>query len=444
MNTPLISIIMACYNQTTYISEAIDSLLCQTVHNREAIIIDNGSTDNIKSVLQTYRQNNNLSSVILHIGFDAKKAVRNLTGIGNYSRRCINALADSVQIFLFTTGKGKETATTQLTEHATFIYPPHILRLGLLRELWRNLLICFSIKRTNIDIYHGLSNELPFGIQYAGCKSIVTIHDLIFIHHPHTYSLLQRYILKWKTLHACKVADRVIAISQQTKHDLMKLYHVPEEKISVVYQSVNIPLFSQQIADSQILAIKEQYNLPQRYILCVGTIERRKNQLTVLKAMSLLPHDIHLVLVGKESKHGKTTYQKEIEHYASANNLSYRLHILNHVSNQELPMLYQGASVFTFMSTYEGFGIPIVEALLSRVPVIAATGSCLEEAGGPHSIYIPSYSWTQLAEAVKRIMSSPLLRTQITDNGWKYAQQFSDKQLSRNLQRIYNELYHTN
>lgn len=155
--------------------------------------------------------------------------------------------------------------------------------------------------------------------------------------------------------------------------------------------------------------------------------------------MSLLPDDIHLVLVGKESKHGKTTYQKEIEHYASAQSLSHRLHILNHVSNHELPMLYQGASVFTFMSTYEGFGIPIVEALLSHVPVIAATGSCLEEAGGPHSIYIPPYSWTQLAEAVKKIIASPLLHKQMADNGWKYAQQFSDRQLSVNLQRIYNE-----
>lgn len=397
-----------------------------------------------KTMVQTYRQNKNLSPVVLHIGFDAKKAVSNLTGIGNYSRRCINALADSVQIFLFTASKGKEAATTQLTEHATFIHPPHILLFGLIRELWRNLLICFSIKRSGIDIYHGLSNELPIGIQYTGCKSVVTIHDLIFIRHPHTYSLLQRYILKWKTLHACKVADRVIAISQQTKRDLMKLYHVPEEKISVVYQSVNIPLFSQPMSDSQILAIKEQYNLPQKYILCVGTIERRKNQLTVLKAMSLLPHDTHLVLVGKESKHGKITYQQEIEHYASANNLSSRLHILNHVSNQELPMLYQGASVFTFISTYEGFGIPIVEALLSRVPVIAATGSCLEEAGGPHNLYVPSYSWTQLAEAVKKIMESPLLHKQMADNGWKYAQQFSDRQLSINLQKIYNELYHTN
>lgn len=195
-------------------------------------------------MVQTYRQNKNLSSVILHVGFDAKKAVSNLTGIGNYSRRCINALAGSVQMFLFTTSKGKEDATAQLTEHATFIYPPHILRFGLLRELWRDLLICFSIKQSGIDVYHGLSNELPFGIQYTGCKSIVTIHDLIFIHYPHTYSLLQRHVLLRKTRHACKVADRVIAISQQTKHDLMKLYHVPEEKISVVYQSVNIPLFS--------------------------------------------------------------------------------------------------------------------------------------------------------------------------------------------------------
>lgn len=380
----------------------------------------------------------------MKIGFDAKKAVSNLTGIGNYSRRCINALAGSVSVVLFTNGQSKEEAVSQLTSRATFVSPPGLLRLGLVRELWRNLLVCFSIKRSRIDIYHGLSNELPWGIRHTGCKSVVTIHDLIFLRYPHTYSLLQRYILKLKTHHACKAADRVIAISRQTKRDLMELYHVPEQKISVVYQSVDTALFSQPMPESQILAVKKRYGLPRRYLISVGTIERRKNQLTVLKAMSLLPDDIHLVLVGKESRHGKMTYQKKIELQAEEKGLSSRLHILNHVSNTELPSLYQGALASACMSVYEGFGIPVVEALLSRVPVIAATGSCLEEAGGPHSIYIPSYSWTQLAEAVKSLIASPLLCKEMTDKGWDYARQFSDRQMSINLQNVYNELYHTN
>ncbi|MCM1311636.1 MAG: glycosyltransferase family 4 protein [Bacteroides sp.] len=380
----------------------------------------------------------------MRIGFDAKKAVSNLTGIGNYSRRCINSLAGSMQLFLFSSGKRKDCAVSQITENVTWMFPPKFFRSGLLGELWRNALVCFCISNSDIHIYHGLSNELPLGIRHAGCKSVVTIHDLIFMRYPHTYSLSQRCILRLKTRYACKVADKIIAISQQTKRDLMELYHIPEEKITVVYQSVDTQHFSRKVPERQIRSIKERYSLPQQYIICVGTIERRKNQLTLLKALPLLPEEIHLVLVGKESKHGRITYQKEIENYAEEKRLSHRLHILNHADNSELPALYQGATVFACLSMYEGFGIPIVEALLSRVPVIAAEGSCLEEAGGPHSTYIPAYSQTQLASAVKRIIQNPSLHKEMTVNGWKYAQQFTDEHLATNLQRIYNELYHSN
>ena len=125
------------------------------------------------------------------IGFDAKKAIRNHTGIGNYSRRCIRAVEqEGAQVRLFYSD------------------------VPLWGEVWRNFLQWRSIRRSHVDLYHGLSNELPFGIRKSGVKSIVTIHDLIFLRFPHTYSWLQRQILKVKTRYACRVADHIIAVSE--------------------------------------------------------------------------------------------------------------------------------------------------------------------------------------------------------------------------------------
>lgn len=371
----------------------------------------------------------------MRIGYDAKKAVSNLTGIGNYSRRIINAVAKedgSISPLLFAPHKFNEKAMRELTAAVEFVRPQKKGALPLL--LWRNFSMCKAIKQHNLNVFHGLSNELPFGIHRTGCKSIVTIHDLIFRLLPETFGLADRIILTKKTRYACKHADCVVAVSECTKRDIIRLYGTPAEKIKVVYQSIN-EIFRQPLSEERLMEIRKQLNLPEKYILCVGTIEQRKNQATAVKALKYLPEDYHIVLVGKRTK-----YAKEVDEVIAQNNLAERVQIIRGLSNIELPALYQMASTFVLMSRYEGFGIPIAEALASGVPVVAATGSCLEEAGGPDSIYLSPDDAKGVADAVLRIASDDALRTRMMEKGKEYSLKFTDEEQAKNMLAIYRSL----
>lgn len=347
----------------------------------------------------------------MKVGFDTKKAVRNHTGIGNYSRRCILAIKQS----------GTEV------KHFYCGIP-------ILGEIWRNCLQWLSIKHAHIDVYHGLSNELPFGITLSGTKSVVTIHDLIFLRMPKTYSWLQRQILSVKTRYACKVADRIIAVSEMTKRDIVNYYHIAPSRITVVYQSID-NIYRNIMSDKQLKQCVQHYHLPDCYILCVGTIQERKNQHTLVKALPLLPANVHLVLVGKEEP-----YSNIVHKTAEELNVTSRVHIYQGIHSADLTAFYQSATVFACLSRFEGFGIPLAEALASGLPVIGATGSCLEEAGGPHSIYLSPDDYEGLAKAVNNLLTNKTLREMMSKQGKAYSLRFTDEQLGNNLMSIYRSV----
>lgn len=374
----------------------------------------------------------------MKIGFDAKKAVKNLTGIGNYSRRCVNALlrygGSDVTPLLYAAVPGRPEALRQLETGYRLVCPSPLFRKGLLGEWWRCRRVCRDIRRHRLDIYHGLSNELPFGIRKTGCKSVVTIHDLIFLKRPDTYGFLARHILQWKTRYACRVADSIVAISDTTKRDLVELYGVDEKRITLVYQSIS-PAFSQKADETQRKQVREKYCLPLRYILCVGTIERRKNQLCLVRALAEQEDDTHLVLVGRG-----TPYLDEILAEAGRLQVTRRVHVLHDVSSHDLPAVYQLASVFCLMSVYEGFGLPVAEALASEVPVIAAKGSCLEEAGGPGSVYLDAHDAQGVAAAIRRILEDKACAEEMVRQGREYVRRFSDQAMAGQLLNLYHSL----
>lgn len=375
----------------------------------------------------------------MKIGFEAKKAVSNTTGIGNYSRRCINALAaygpKDTEHILFVPGHIMPKAYSKIHKDIKIVMPGRCIRHnGFLREVWRCFFSWYSIRRENIGLYHGLSNELPFFINYSGCKTIVTIHDLIFIRHPETYGRLSRMILRAKTFYACRIADHIIAISETTKQDIINFYGIDENKISVVYQSISSD-FRKPIPYKETAHCRNALRLPEKYILCVGTIQTRKNQKTIVKALAHLPENIHAVLVGKRTK-----YQDEVTDTAISCRLSHRLHIFNNLPDKYLPVLYKTAVIFVLPSIFEGFGIPIAEALASGTPVVAATGSCLEEAGGPDSIYVDPCDAEGMANAILQVINDGKLRNDMTKRGKQYSQLFTDKSLAGNLLRVYGKI----
>lgn len=235
------------------------------------------------------------------IGFDAKRIVRNNTGLGSYSRNLVNDLSSvldsGIEMRLYAPDEGNEALRRQVRETAfmKFVYPDSC-NFRLTRDLWRIKGIVDDLKRDKVDLFHGLTGELPMGIKKAGIKSVVTIHDLIFMHHPEYYNWLDTKIYAWKFHQTCKEADRIIAISECTKRDIIRFGGVDPSRIDVIYQSCSTE-FKARESEKKLQQVHTDYMLPERYIVNVGTIEERKNILLAVKALQLLPEEISLVVV---------------------------------------------------------------------------------------------------------------------------------------------------
>ncbi len=321
----------------------------------------------------------------MKIGFDAKRAFNNSTGLGNYARLLIESLLIKYpehNYFLFTptidekySNLFNEYANVQIIQPEKYIYKK-------IHAAWRTFGVGSIINELKLNIFHGLSNEIPTGIDRSKTKILVTIHDLIFLRYPNYYNNIDAYIYKKKFKRACNESDLILATSKQTKRDIEEFFYTEPYKTKVIYQDCNND-FALKFTSEQKNEIKRKYHLPSKFILSVGTIETRKNQLTILKALAKLNADWSLVLIGK-----KTAYFNEIYAFANKNNLLKRVIVLENISSIDLPIIYQCADVFVYISEFEGFGIPVLEAMKSEIPVITSNSSSLPEVIGDTGLKI--------------------------------------------------------
>jgi len=370
----------------------------------------------------------------MKIGYDAKRAFLNNTGLGNYSRWLIKAMAGHYpdnEYFLYTPRVKLNSRLDFLSQFKNLITITPERKF--FTSWWRSKGIIKDLQRDGIEIYHGLSHELPSGIHKSGIRSVVTIHDLIFMRLPDNFGAISRRIYEAKVKYACKVADKIVAISQKTKDDIVELLGTDAAKIEVIYQSID-PIFTITQSAEQKEAVSAKYQLPQQFLLSVGTIELRKNLLLLAKALKYI-NNIPLVVVGRPTK-----YLDEVKQYLSTNNLTDRIIFLHDVDFADLPAIYQLASVFIYPSRYEGFGLPVLEALNCGVPVIAATGSCLAEAGGPNGLYVSPDNDKDLAEKISLILGDDILKQNMIAQGLQYAANFAEDKLSAQLMQLYKNL----
>lgn len=368
----------------------------------------------------------------MRIGFDAKRAFNNRRGLGNYSRDTIRILSEQLpynQYFMFTPKVNQDIFSGFASNCQTVL--PHTFFSKQFSSLWRTFGICSDIGVQKIEVFHGLSHELPYGIEKLHLRKIVTMHDLIFLKFPHLYPLIDRILYKNKYLHSCKIADTIIAISEQTKCDLVELANIDEHKIEVVYQGCN-RIFQQKVDENVKEQIRQKYHLPKTFMIHVGAIEKRKNQEVILKAMHVGKIDYPLVLVG-----GATLYLDELRSYIHQHQLDSKVFILTNVPTNDLPALYQSASLFLYPSIFEGFGIPLLEALWSGIPVIAATGSCLEESGGSSSHYVAPHDIDNWAYEINKVLEDTELRIKMTQHNQAHLMQFTDEAIAKHIWKIY-------
>ena len=307
---------------------------------------------------------------------------------------------------------------------------------GFLKRLpsaWRSLGMASDVRFEKIDLFHGLTGELPVGLG-SGIRTVVTVHDLIFLRYPQYYKSIDRWMYVRKHKLACASADLVIAISRQTKQDIMEFFGIDEKKIRLVYQGCDAQ-FYRTATDIEKQNVRALYRLPGKYVLYVGTIEMRKNLITLVKAMSLLPEDVQLIVVGRE-----TGYAKKVKEEIALRKLEQRVRFLDEVMFNHLPAIYQQAQVFCLPSLFEGFGIPVLEALNSRVPVVASNISSLPEAGGSGQLYVSPADEQELAHAIQRVLDDELLRHKMIAAGTEHAVNFHEENIAKNIWSIYKEL----
>lgn len=371
----------------------------------------------------------------ISIGFDAKRALFNYSGLGNYSRNLLSALlkyypGNSYSLF---TPSLKNRIILPDEEKFNIVYPRNLLFRNA-PSVWRSRFIVNDINLQGVDIFHGLSQELPSGIEKTGKKSVVTVHDLIFIRFPEYYKWFDAAIYVRKLKHACRSADHIVAISRQTKNDLIEFLGTEEERISVIYQGCN-PWFRDFNPDIHGHDIRKKYGLPDRYLLYVSTIEERKNLLGILKAIVQCKIDIPLVVIGKKSKQ----YFQIIQQYIDSNNLK-NIIFPGGIANTELPGIYKNAECLLYPSFFEGFGIPVLEALVSGTPVITSRGGCFAEAGGPGSIYIDPGKPDEIGNAINEVLNDSELRSRMISAGYEFAGNFDDRIIARNYMDLYSRL----
>lgn len=369
----------------------------------------------------------------MRIGYNAKRIFHNQTGLGNYGRDIIRILTkySSVsEFYLFNTKRSKLESKVAL-ERARIIYPNGIWKF--FSSLWRIFGQWNQIIDLDLDGYHGLSGEIPIQIQQNNIPKIVTIHDLIFLSHPHFYNIWDRIIYRYKFKYAVNKADHVIAISEQTKQDIIKFFKIRANKITVIYQGCN-SAFKENYSTERLEHFRKKAGLPEKYIINVGTIQERKNVLSLVKAIK--GTDYHLVLVG-----GEKSYAKKVRNYIKVNQLEHQVTFLKGINSNELAMAYQNATVFCYPSVCEGFGIPIIEAMYSKIPVIVTKGGCFPEAAGPDAIYIEPYDIKGIRKKIDWVYEHPEECESRILSSYTYVQQFSDENVSENLMKLYKTVF---
>lgn len=311
----------------------------------------------------------------MNLGFDAKRYFHNYTGLGNYSRDLVDTLISHFpdnRYFLF----DKSPSTLELPANTIAVVP-----IGS-RLLWRERGMVHDVKRFRIDLFHGLSNELPWGRWPSNTRKVVTIHDVIFRLFPGQYNWPDRMIYDKKTSHAVKLADAIICTSKATADDLVRYYHANENKLKVVYQTCGAGHWKQ-YQDGEIQAFRNKYGLHESFLLYVSSFQERKNHIRLLEAIQALgDKNLKIVLAGKMG----STYKK-CSAYVLEKGMEKQVRFMTGLSNAELPLLYRCAQSFVYPSMVEGFGIPLLEAACAGLPIAANDIPVFREIAPPNSVF---------------------------------------------------------
>lgn len=368
------------------------------------------------------------------VGFDAKRIYHNTTGLGNYGRSLMHNL-----IRWFPQYDYKLFVHHRYFDGSQFKYQRFVERTILsdhyLPDVWRSTDISKDIIDNKIDIFHGISNELPLSIP-KNIKQVVTIHDIIFHKFPDYFPLLDRQVFKYKTRKAFEVADTIVAVSENTKNDIIEHFQVDPEKIKIVYPTWGRE-FELVYTNWFTELLRHKYKIPMQFILFVSALSQRKNLKVILDALEFPENSEYPLVVVSEGGDA----MQEMESYIAEREVGQRVYFLKNVPWYELPGIYNMAKCLVYPSLYEGFGLPIIEALRMGVPVIASNTSSMPEAGGPSAIYLPPNDVEAWADSINKVMQDTSTASTMVKEGRTYIEKFSPQAMTVQMVDVYSSLY---
>lgn len=371
----------------------------------------------------------------MRIGFDAKRAFNNRAGLGQYSRSLITALGmhrPDWELHLYSPSvKPEMEGLLDLPFH---LHLPEKALHRMAGWYWRSRGIAQDLKRHRIELFHGLSQELPLGIQKSGAAAVVSIHDLLFLKDKEQYPFTDRLIYKYKVEHALNRAHLILAVSEYTRSQIETQYPDTSSRIRVLHQSC-APEFHRVAGNTEKNDVRKRYGITGSYLLNVSSFFARKNQMTLVEAMQYLPSTYSLVLVGAQGNMKEKIIQK-----IKMLDLGKRIIVPDHVPQSDMPALYQMAELLVYPSVEEGFGIPLLEAFASGIPVVCSKAEVFSEVGGDAIMAADVQDPGELARNISELLLHESLRTQLTDAGKKKLELFRPEKLAADLAGYYEDL----
>lgn len=373
------------------------------------------------------------------IGIDATAALTQGGGIGRYTRELIAALAVHKSPHQFTLFSAKPPPNPPVATPlpSNLRHTPAPLDARWLYRLWYRARLPLPVQLVTgpLDLFHSPDFVLP--PVSGGIPTLLTVHDLSFVHYPETFTPSLVNYLTRVVPRSVRRATHVLADSDATKADLMSLWDVPEAKVTVLYSGVH-DRFRPVQDEAAIRTMRQRYGLGHApYILAVGTIQPRKNYRLLIQAFARMAHHWphKLVIAG-----GKGWLFDEILAEVAAHDLDERVHFPGFIDEADLPALYSEATLLVFPSLYEGFGLPIVEAMACGVPVLASDTSSLPEVVGDAGLLISPHDVDQWTHTIHRLLLDAPQRARMVAQGAIQAHQFTWRKAARSLLDVYAAL----
>ena len=379
----------------------------------------------------------------MKVALELQPCLKEKSGIGIYTYELAKRLQENEEMSLLGNvfHVGNQTSVKQELQELKFnkqICP--LMPYGLYKRIWEYMPIDYhTLFRQKPDITHFFNVIIPPRIEG---KVINTIHDLTFYLYPETIGEKHLKFLQENIRRSAQRPDKIITISQSSKDGLIEKLEVDPAKIEIVYPGVDSSFFQNQLNHIDLQALRSKYQLPDQYILYMGTLEPRKNIERIVDAFACFKQnntsisaDYKLILVGKKGWLYEPIFEK-VRGYGIEKEVIFT----GYVEEQDKPYLYQMASLFMFPSLYEGFGMPVLEAMAAGVPVITSNTSSLPEVAGDAAILIDPYDIEGMAMAIEAVLCNEAMRQELIHRGYNQVKKFNWDDSAQKLYRIYKEI----